>query len=84
VSRSALLGETGRIPVSGANEPAGRNPAGGTGKAERRRTQGAARRLRRQAQRCPVKVGGKESNDDGTNVIQTGSLAEYGSIQLPR
>jgi hypothetical protein len=71
VSRSALLGETGRIPVSGANEPAGRNTGGGTGKAERRRTQGAARRLRRQAQRCPVKVGGKESNDDGINVIQT-------------
>ena len=59
-----------RIPVSGANEPAGRNPVGGTGKAERRRTQGAARRLRRQAQRCPVKVGGKGSNDDGTSVIQ--------------
>jgi hypothetical protein len=64
------LGETGRIPVSSANEPAGRNPAGGTGKAERRLTQGAARRLRRQAQRCPVKVGDKGSNDDGTSVIQ--------------
>ena len=64
MSRSALLGETGRIPVSGANEPAGRNPVGGTGKAERRRTQGAARRLGRQAQRCPVKVGGKVNNDN--------------------
>lgn len=36
VSRSALLGETGRILVSVANEPIGPNPAGGTGKAERR------------------------------------------------
>ena len=47
--------------MSAASEPAGRNPAGGAGKAERRLTQGAARRLRRQAQRCPVKVGGKGS-----------------------
>ena len=45
MSRSALLGETGRIPVSIAKEPAERNPfGGGTDKAERRRTQGAARR----------------------------------------
>jgi hypothetical protein len=44
--------------VSAANEPGGRNLAGGADKAERRRTQGAARRSRRQAQRCPVKVGG--------------------------
>ena len=80
MSRSALLGETGRIPVSEANEPEGRNPAGGTDKAERRRTQGAARRSRRQAQQCPVKVGGKWSNEDGTMVIQTVGWAEYGSI----
>jgi len=64
VSWSALLGETGRIPVSNANELEERNPAGGTDKAERRRAPGAARRLRRQAQRCPVKVGGRGSNDD--------------------
>ena len=34
--------ETGRIPVSEACELGERNPFGGTGKAERRRTQGAA------------------------------------------
>jgi len=54
-----VTGETRRIPASEANELEERNPAGGTDKAERRRAQGAARRLRRQAQRCPVKIGGK-------------------------
>ena len=63
-------GRPGGVPVSGASEPEGRNPAGGTGKAERRRTQGAARRLRRQARRCPVMPGGKRSNEKGINVIQ--------------
>ena len=48
-------GGTGLIPVSAANEPAGRNLAGGADKAERRLMQGAARRSRRQAQQCPVK-----------------------------
>ena len=36
--------EAGRIPVSMTNELVERNPFGGTDKAERRRTQGAARR----------------------------------------
>ena len=57
-----FVGGTGRIRVSAANEPGGRNLVGGADKAERRRTQGEARRSRRQAQRCPVRVGGKGSN----------------------
>ncbi len=48
--------------MSDANELEERNPAGGADKAERRRTQGAARRSRRQAQRCPVKGRGKGRN----------------------
>jgi hypothetical protein len=63
--------------------PAGRNPVGGTGKAERRRTQGPARRLRRQAQRCSVKVGGKGSND-GISVIQADRSAGSDGILYPR
>jgi hypothetical protein len=40
--RMVQVTETGRIPVSEACELGERNPFGGTGKAERRRTQGAA------------------------------------------
>jgi hypothetical protein len=71
VSRSALLGETGRIPVSGANEPARRNPVWGNRQSRTETNAGRGQAITPSSAAVPSQGGGTRSNDKGPNVIQT-------------
>lgn len=59
--------------MSTANELAERESAWGNRQSRAETNEGRGQALRRQAQRCPVKVGGKGSNDDDSNCVQGSS-----------